>query len=118
MTTVLTQAGEEAIIDKLDVATKFEYIDWGTDANGASKDDTAITTPAGESRVLGTVTQPAADKYQVVGTMTKASSGATITNAGLFNASSTGVMLMKGDFTGIVLNVGDKIEFTFLLEIT
>lgn len=118
MTTVLTQAGEEAIIDKLDTATKFDYVDWGTGADGASKDDTTISTAAGESRVQGTVTQPAADKYQVVATMTKASSGATITNAGLFNASTSGTMLMKGDFTGIALNVGDKIEFTFLLEIT
>lgn len=119
MATVLTDLGEAAIIDKLDTSTKFDYIAWGTGAGTAGKTDTTLFTESGdESRVQGTVTQPTADKYQVVGTMTCASSGKTITNAGLFNQSSTGTMIIKGDFTGVVLAVGDKIEFTISLEIT
>lgn len=117
MATVLTSAGEAAIIDKLDVATKFDYVAWGT-GTGAVKGDTTLHTEASESRVQGTVTQPNPDQYQVVATITCAGAGKTITEAGLFNQSTGGTLLIIGDFTGVVLNVGDKIEFTFLLEIT
>jgi hypothetical protein len=41
-----------------------------------------------------------------------APSGLTITNAGLFDASTSGNLFIKGDFTGIVLNTGDSIQFT------
>ena len=42
----------------------------------------------------------------------------TITNAGTFTASAAGTLVVKGDFTGIVLATGDKIEFTINLQIT
>jgi hypothetical protein len=48
----------------------------------------------------------------VVGTIT-AGTTETITNAGLFDASTSGNLFVKGDFTGIALNSGDSIQFTF-----
>jgi hypothetical protein len=42
----------------------------------------------------------------------------TITNAGLFNSASGATLIVKGDFTGIVLALGDKIEFTISLQQT
>lgn len=65
--------------------------------------------------MAATVTQPTADKNQWVGTLT-ADAGKTITNAGLFDAASAGNLVVAGDFTGIVLALGDKIEFTVSLE--
>ena len=47
-----------------------------------------------------------------------ANAGKTITNGGLFDASTAGNLIVKGDFTGIVLATGDKIEFTMTLEQT
>ncbi len=44
-----------------------------------------------------------------------ADGGKTITNAGVFSASSGVTLLIKGDFTGIVLTLNDKIEFTVQL---
>jgi len=40
----------------------------------------------------------------------------TITNAGIFDALTTGNMLLKSDFTGIALVVNDSIQFTFELS--
>jgi hypothetical protein len=93
-----------------------DYVAWGTGAGTAAVADTTLFTEASEARTQGTITQETTnttdDTYQVVGTITVAGSGKTITNAGLFNASSTGTMLMKGDFTGVALDVGESIQFT------
>jgi len=119
MATVLAQVGEEWIVDKLDeiVQTTGDYIGWGTGAGTASKSDTTLFTEASETRVTATRTQPLADKLQWVGTLT-ADAAKTITNAGNFTAVTGGTLIIHGDFTGIPLNLGDKIEFTIQLEIT
>lgn len=119
-TTVLTQMGEEWIVDKLDstVATTPKWVGWGTGAGTADKADVALFTEAAEARTEGTLTQPAADKLRCVGTITCAGAGKTITNAGSFTADVAGDLVVHGDFVGIVLGVGDRIEFTIDLEIT
>lgn len=88
---------------------------WGTGAGTAAKGDTTLFTEASEARVAATVSQPASDKNQWVGTLT-ANGAKTITNAGLFDAAAAGNLIVKGDFTGIVLATNDKIEFTISLE--
>jgi len=120
MATVLTTVGKQWIVDKLDesVQTTGKYVAWGTGAGTAAIGDTTLFTEASESRVAGTESQPSADTYRVVGTLTCAGSGKTITNAGTFTASSAGTLVVKGDFTGVVLNVGDSIQFTVDLQVT
>jgi hypothetical protein len=120
MATVLTNVGEQFICDKLSevVATQPEFAAWGTGAGTAAKGDTTLFTEAAEARVSGTITTEgtgATAKFQNVATITSLS-GQTITNAGLFTASSGGTLVIKGDFTGIVLATNDKIEFTFTLD--
>lgn len=120
MATILTQVGEEWIVDKLDetVQTTGDYIGWGTGAGTAAKGDTILSSEAAETRIVATRTQPATDKIRWVGTLTCAGAGKTITNAGNLTAVTVGTLIVHGDFTGIVLAVGDKIEFTIDLEIT
>lgn len=120
MATVLTNVGEQFVCDKLAevVATQPEFVAWGTGAGTAAKGDTTLFTEAAEARVAGTISVQgtgASAQYQVIATLTSAS-GQTITNAGLFSASTGGTLVIKGDFTGIVLANGDKIEFTFTLD--
>ena len=119
MATVLTQAGEEWIVDKLDetVQTTGDYIGWGTGAGTASKSDTTLFTEASEDRVEATRSQPSADKIRWFATLT-ADGSKTITNAGNFTASTGGTLIVHGDFTGIPLEAGDKIEFTIDIEFT
>lgn len=117
LATVLTNAGKAITTNRIKGSgTEPNYVGWGTGAGTAAATDTTLFTEASEARVAGTSTQQTTtvtnDTYQVVGTLTCAGSGKTITNAGLLDASSGGNLYMKGDFTGIALNVGDGIQFT------
>ena len=123
MATIYTSAGEAKVVDLIDgtvatvLSTANAKIGWGTGAGTAAKADTTLFVEASEARVVPTITQPLADKNQWVGTLT-ADAAKTITNAGLFDAATAGNLVVKGDFTGIVLATGDKIEFTITLEQT
>ena len=117
--TVVTDVGEQWIVDKLDetVQTEEDWVAWGTGAGTAGETDTTLFTEASEARIQGTQSQPTSDTTRVVGTIT-ADGAKTITNAGTFTASAAGTLVVHGDFTGIVLATGDKIEFTINLQIT
>lgn len=117
MATVYTQAGEEFTADLFDGTTAAPanyYVAWGTGSTVAAKGQTALTTESAEARVTATESQPSADVNQFVGTITSASTQ-TIAEAGLFTASTVGTMVIRGDFTGVPVNNGDSIEFTFQL---
>lgn len=123
MPTVYTQVGEEKVVDLTDgtsavvLSAANAKIGWGTGAGAAAKADTTLFVEASEARVVPTVSQPVADKNRWVGTLT-ANAAKTITNAGLFDAAAAGILVVKGDFAGIALTLGDKIEFTIDLEQT
>jgi hypothetical protein len=124
MATVLTTVGKAWIVDKLDdtVATVGDYVGWGTGAGTAAVGDTTLFTEdsAGSpayARIQGTKSQPAADTKRVVSTIV-ANAAKTITNAGLFTAVTAGTLIVKGDFTGIVLATNDQIQFTIDIQFT
>ena len=123
MATIYTSAGEAAVVDLIDgtgstvLSAANAKIGWGTGAGTAAKGDTVLFTEASEARAAAAISQPTADKNQWVATIT-ADAGKTITNAGLFDAATSGNLVVHGDFTGIVLAINDKIEFTISLEQT
>lgn len=119
MATVYTTVGKAFVVDAIDgtVATTPGFIGWGTGAGTAAVGDTTLFTEASESRVATTQTQPAADTNQQTGTIV-ANGTKTITNAGVFTASTSGTMILKADFTGIPLLLNDSIAFTFSLQQT
>ena len=92
-------------------------IGWGTGAGTAVVGDTTLFTEASEARVAAAISQPAADTNRWIATIT-ADAGKTITNAGLFDSTAGSTLFIKGDFTGVVLLTGDKIEFTITLQQT
>lgn len=117
MATLLVDTGKAIVTNYLagGAATQPKYVAWGTGAGTTSASDTTLFSETG-SRTTGTATQQTTsttnDTYQVIGTLT-ASGTVTITNAGLFDASTSGNLFVKGDFTGIGLTSGDSIQFTF-----
>lgn len=113
MADIYTDVGEDFTVDQLDAFGTY-YVAWGTGAGTASKTSTTLFTEASEARVATTDTQPTSNTLQFVGTIT-ADAGKTITNAGIFDASTSGNLICHSDFTGVVLASGDKIEFTFQL---
>lgn len=121
MATVLTNAGRDIVTNRIKGAgTEPNYLHWGTGAGTAAVGDTSLFTAASEARTLGTssrvTTSVANDTYRVVGTLTCAGAGKTITNAGTFDAVSAGNICIKGDHTGVVLNVGESIQYTIDLQ--
>lgn len=120
MATVLANRGKEIICDRiLGNGTEPKYVAWGTGAGTAAATDTTLFTESAESRTSGTsskvTTTTTSDTYQVVGTIT-ATGSRTITNAGLFDASTSGNLFVKTDFTGVVLATSDSISFTFKIQ--
>lgn len=110
MTNRMTGSGSEPL-----------YAAWGTGAGTAGATDTTLYTEASEARVLGTSSRATIsvtnDTYQVVATIV-ADSGKTITNAGLFDASTLGNLFAKTDFNGVDLDAGESIEFTWQVQLT
>lgn len=117
--TVITNAGQAIVTNLVSGigGTVPGYVAWGTGAGTAAVADTTLFTESTEeartngtkTRVTTTVTN---DTYQVVGTITVVTSSKTITNVGLFDASTSGNLFFKSDFTGLALAIGDSITFT------
>jgi hypothetical protein len=120
MATLLVNTGKAIVTNYLNggAATQPKYVAWGTGAGTTAATDTTLFTEV-TPRVSGTTSQVTTsttnDTYQVVGTQT-AGVTETITNAGLFDASTSGNLFVKGDFTGVPLNAGDSIQFTFKVQ--
>jgi hypothetical protein len=120
MATLLVNTGKAIVTNYLNGggATQPKYVAWGTGAGTTAATDTTLFTETG-TRVSGTTTQQTTsttnDTFQVVGTLT-AGGSLTITNAGTFDASSSGNLFVKGDFTGVPLNTGDSIQFTVKVQ--
>lgn len=111
----MANTGKAVITNRIKGAgTEPSYVAWGTGAGTAAITDTTLFTETG-TRTAGTSTQQTttttSDTYQVVGTLTAAGTLA-ITNAGLFDASTSGNLFVKGDFTTINLATSDSIQFT------
>ena len=122
MATVLTGTGEEYLVDLLQAAisTPPAYIGSGIGSGTTCKGSTGLFTESCDVRSTGTFSEAAADKLRNVGTITYGATK-TITNAGELLTTSTGNqcgLIVHGDFTGIVVNSADKIQFTVDLEIT
>lgn len=116
MSDIYLDAGENLTADIMDGTSSAPTwkVAWGTGAGTAAKGDTTLFTEASESRVNTTQSQPTSNQNRFIGTITSASSQ-TITNCGIFDAATNGNMLLKSDFTGVALESGDKMEFTFTL---
>lgn len=118
-THAVTDAFVNALVDTLQAAvasfSTFKYHDSGTGTTAESAADTALVTPCGEARDIGTQTEGATTNiYRSVATHTYASAF-TITEHGLFNALLNGTLMDRSVFSGIGVSNGDKIEFTYEL---
>ena len=116
MATLLVNTGKAVVTNRIKGSgTEPNYVAWGTGAGTTALTDTTLFSETG-TRVAGTSTQQTTsttdDTYQVVATQTAGGSLA-ITNAGLFDALTTGNLFVKGDFSTINLSSGDSIQFTF-----
>ena len=123
MAVAFTHAGKAYVTSLLDGGSpaQMEYIAWGTGTTTAAESQTALVAPSAEVRVVGVTSQEETtqpdDTYQVVATLTSESSQ-DIAEAGLFNATTAGTMLIRADHAAIPLEDGDSIQYTFQLVVS
>lgn len=125
MATVLTNAGEEYMVDKINetVQTEPEYVGWGEGAGTAAKADTDLFTPANTDpgnvlRLVGTSSKTGTGstaKYQLVATL-QSTNTTNKTNVGAWTAVSGGTLVIHADHTSTAMAVGDKIEYTITID--
>ncbi len=119
---VVTDAFVAFLVDSLQATeanwVNFKYHDSGTGVNVEAVGNTALQTPTGEARDIGTQIEGAtANIYKTVATDTYAGTFA-VTEHGLFNASAAGTLMDRSVFTAINIESGDKIEWTYQLSVT
>jgi len=114
MAPLVSNLGEEQVVDKLLASPIWTHIGWGTGA-APTETSTDLTTPSAEARVavanakVGTLD---ACVLRVTGTIV-ASAARTITEVGLFTALATvNVAGVLSDHTSTVLASGEGIAYT------
>ena len=129
-TTVLTNAGRAAITGALLSGTSgtwYGYMGFGTGVHTAAVTDTALTTECTTSNIPAyarpactnsqQTTSVTNDTFQQVATLNaNASTGAAITEAGTFNATTAGTMFLESTFAAINIAGTDSLQLTLSVQ--
>lgn len=123
---LVTNAGKAGIASRINgsgAEPAFTYIGVGTGTTAADVGDTALQTEISDSglaRAAGTVsrvtTDVANDSARVTYTFT-VSGAKSVTEAGLLNAASSGVLLARQVFTAVAVDVGDTLAVTWTIDV-
>jgi hypothetical protein len=118
---VVTDVGVGFIVDAFQNLVELEAMNAhgiGTGTNAEAAGDTALQTEV-ETRVTGTQSEPAANQYRTVGTITATSSRA-VTEHGLFNSTTVGgsKLFDRSVFSVVNLATNDSIQATYTLTLT
>lgn len=126
---VVTDAGVAFMVDDWDNSSvtlaNLNYHGCGTGATAEAAGDTALVTESttvlnpDSTRATGTRSQPAANQYRSVGTVTFDGSAA-ITEHGLFSQAATGggTLWDRSVFSAVNVASGDSIQFTYTATLT
>jgi hypothetical protein len=128
-TKVVTTAGVNYLRDDFaagagsaDIST-FKYHECGTGTNAEAVGDTALQTPCttvlnpDSTRAVGTQDNGTSKHYKSVGTLTF-DGAAAVTEHGLFQATTTGTLWDRSQFSAINVASGDSIQFTYDLTLS
>ncbi len=119
-TRVVTTAGVNYLASDMNDGASdinaFDYHDSGTGVVAEAVGDTGLGTPAGPARVAGTPSNPTANQYRSVATISYTSTLA-ITEHGLFSAATAGTLWDRTVFAAVNVVSGESIQFTYTLTI-
>lgn len=123
---LVTDAGKAGVASRINgsgAEAAFTYIAVGTGTNAASSSDTTLQTElaaSGLSRAAATVSRVTVDvtndgarltyTFTVTGT-------AAVTESGIFNASSSGVLLARQVFSAVNVVNGDSLAVTWTVDV-
>ncbi len=112
---ILTTTGKQWIVDKMretvGAGVTQKWVAWGTGTTAEAASQTALITASSEARTSGTISSPSAALHRVTGTIVSTQTQ-SISEVGLFDAATVGVMMIRAVFTAIPLVTNDSIAFT------
>lgn len=113
---VITTAYCEFMVDQhqteSSVIGDYKFHDSGVGTTNEASGDTAIETTDGESRATGTQVEESSVIYRSVGTISYTTTK-SITEHGLFSASTGATLMDRTEFAIISVVNGDSIQFTY-----
>lgn len=112
---VWTDAGQAHTVDVMDTDGTMKWVAWGSGTTAAAVAQTALVTENAEARTSGTISQPAANQYQVAGTIT-ATATRVVEEVGLFDASTVGNMGVRATHGQLNLESGDQVTYTLIIS--
>jgi hypothetical protein len=110
---VITDTGVQFLAGCFTNSNEAEVLNYhgsGTGGTAEAASQTALVTEV-ETRATGTQSNPTSNQYRSVGTASYTATR-SITEHGLFSASTTGTMFDRSLFTSIGVSNGDSIQFT------
>jgi len=128
-TKVITDAGVAFLVDDWDAngqdISTMNFHGCGTGTNAEAVGDTALQTESttalnpDSTRATGTRSQPAANQYRTIGTLTFDATAA-ITEHGILSQSATGggTLWDRSVFSAINVASGDSIQFTYTCTVS
>ncbi len=117
VTTVFCEDMVDELIAESTAWGDYKFHDSGVGTTAAAVGDTDIETTDGESRVAGTQVEASTVIYRSVGTIAYTTTKA-ITEHGLFNIITAGILMDRHVFSAINVDNGDSIQFTYELTVT
>ena len=122
---VITNTGKNDGIERLINATGtpaiFNYVGIGTTGTAEAATDTALLAEVGtrQQDTAATPDPPSSTGQQALIVTFAAGNGTgTIVEAGVFNASTSGTMLNRKTFGGVVKGAGDSLEVTITFTLS
>jgi hypothetical protein len=111
---LITNQGEEQVVDSLLADTIWTHIGWGTSSTAEAETQTDLVAAAAEARVAASLSKVGTGDsavYRATGTITSLS-GQTIREVGLFTASTAANLGMRHVHADTALLTGESIAYT------
>lgn len=121
---ISTRAVTTAFANKLAAAlvtadaglVNFDFHASGTGTTAEAAANTTLVTPTADARVAGVASNPSANVYRSVATITYAAATA-VTEHGIFDAATNGTLLDRSVFAVVNVAAGERIEFQYDLTV-
>lgn len=114
MAALVTNQGEEQVVDSMIADTIWSHIGWGTSSTAEAETQTDLVAAAAEARVAASLSKVGTGDtavYRATGTLTSAS-GQTIREVGLFASATTANLGVRAVHADTALLTGEGIAYT------
>lgn len=118
---LVVTTGLNHIADRLGAsspATRMSHMEVGTGTTAPAAGDTALETAIASSRVSLTTQTVSTNTVEYVGDFPAGTGTGAVTEAGVFNASSSGTMLCRTTFSVVNKGAADTLKITWTLTVS